>query len=327
MSPILDLPPVYTFDYWWNISDVFTLVCRKLGSRSTKRCCFYSFRCKPVSDSRWNPYGRLPADVCGMNCMLESSLRYDCYDAPLWKTCAVINAFALSPPSQVRVMQSMTILYRVKCKNIMNLHFLPSLRGQAGWTGQKQQDERSHVAVVACGPRLEETLTMLKSAVLLSLKPLHFYIFAEDDLHDSFQNAVRDLFDHLFLFFTLLTHVISFLFGSNVSLLMLSLSSTPGPEQSRPGLVSPSTPSRFPVRMGRSGRSFLNLVPLSDSSCQWVYSHPSMNVTSSNGSCENVCSLACTPADPERGGLFTLCGHRHHIPAAGRGNLGPPFTF
>ncbi|CAG08660.1 unnamed protein product, partial [Tetraodon nigroviridis] len=51
--------------------------------------------------------------------------------------------------------------------------------------------ERSHVAVVACGPRLEETLTMLKSAVLLSVKPLHFYIFAEDDLHDSFQNSLN----------------------------------------------------------------------------------------------------------------------------------------
>lgn len=69
---------------------------------------------------------------------------------------------------------------------------------------------------------------------------------------------------------------------------MLSLSSTPGPEQSRPGLVLPSTPSRFPVRMGRSGRSSSNLVPLSGSSCQWVYNRPPINVTSSNGSCENV---------------------------------------
>lgn len=31
---------------------------------------------------------------------------------------------------------------------------------------------------------------MLKSAVLLSKKPLHFYIFAEDDLHEPFKNAV-----------------------------------------------------------------------------------------------------------------------------------------
>lgn len=47
--------------------------------------------------------------------------------------------------------------------------------------------------MVACGPRLEETLTMLKSALLLSIKPLHFYIFAEDDLHDSFRNTVSVL--------------------------------------------------------------------------------------------------------------------------------------
>lgn len=31
---------------------------------------------------------------------------------------------------------------------------------------------------------------MLKSAVLFSKKPLHFYIFAEDELHKSFRNTV-----------------------------------------------------------------------------------------------------------------------------------------
>eukprot|EP00064_Thunnus_orientalis_P010353 superscaffoldBa00001400_g10379 len=31
---------------------------------------------------------------------------------------------------------------------------------------------------------------MLKSAVLFSKKPLNFYIFAEDDLHDSFRNSL-----------------------------------------------------------------------------------------------------------------------------------------
>lgn len=66
---------------------------------------------------------------------------------------------------------------------------------------------------------------------------------------------------------------------------MLSLSSTPGPQKSKPGLVSPSTPSRSPVRMGRSGRGFSNLVPLSGSSCQWVDSHSPMNVPSSSGAC------------------------------------------
>ncbi|XP_063730186.1 glucoside xylosyltransferase 1-like isoform X2 [Eleginops maclovinus] len=94
-------------------------------------------RCKSLSVSYWNPYWRLPADVCGVNCLLESSL----------------GERSISP-------------------------------------GKEHGDERSHLAVVACGPRLEETLTMLKSAVLFSKKPLHFYIFAEDDLHEPFKIAL-----------------------------------------------------------------------------------------------------------------------------------------
>ncbi|XP_072242298.1 glucoside xylosyltransferase 1-like isoform X2 [Leuresthes tenuis] len=93
-------------------------------------------RCKSQSVSYWNPYWRLPADVCGVNCLLESSFR-------------------------------------------------------SGSVAKGRTDERSHLAVVACGPRLEETLTMLKSATLFSKKPLRFYIFAEDELHESFRNALE----------------------------------------------------------------------------------------------------------------------------------------
>lgn len=50
-----------------------------------------------------------------------------------------------------------------------------------------QPVERVHLAVVACGERLEETVTMLKSALIFSIKPLQFHIFAEDQLHDSFK--------------------------------------------------------------------------------------------------------------------------------------------
>ncbi|KAE8296088.1 Glucoside xylosyltransferase 1 [Larimichthys crocea] len=95
-------------------------------------------RCKSLAVSYWDPYWRQPADVCGVNCLLGSSL----------------------------------------------------IRERSDSAAKKRIDERSHLAVVACGPRLEETLTMLKSAVLLSKKPLHFYIFAEDDLHDSFRKAL-----------------------------------------------------------------------------------------------------------------------------------------
>uniref|UniRef100_A0A3B3YMA5 Glucoside xylosyltransferase 1 n=1 Tax=Poecilia mexicana TaxID=48701 RepID=A0A3B3YMA5_9TELE len=72
-----------------------------------------------------------------------------------------------------------------------------ALRKRPGLLGLRDRD---HLAVVACGARLEETLTMLKSAVLFSRKPVHFHIFAEDDLHDGFRNlemwpvAVRTTF-------------------------------------------------------------------------------------------------------------------------------------
>ncbi|KAM4618575.1 glucoside xylosyltransferase 1 [Polymixia lowei] len=63
-------------------------------------------------------------------------------------------------------------------------------RKRPGSAVKASRNERMHLAVVACGPRLEETLTMLKSAVLFSKKPLHFHIFAEDHLHKSFRDAL-----------------------------------------------------------------------------------------------------------------------------------------
>ncbi|XP_032833424.2 glucoside xylosyltransferase 1-like [Petromyzon marinus] len=47
-----------------------------------------------------------------------------------------------------------------------------------------------HVAVVACGQRVNETLVMAKSAVLFSRKHLHFHIFAERQLHRSFAESL-----------------------------------------------------------------------------------------------------------------------------------------
>ncbi|XP_016105363.1 glucoside xylosyltransferase 1 isoform X2 [Sinocyclocheilus grahami] len=51
--------------------------------------------------------------------------------------------------------------------------------------------EPVELAVVACGSRLEETLIMLKSAVLFSHRRLRFHIFAEDDLHAGFRQALE----------------------------------------------------------------------------------------------------------------------------------------
>ncbi|NWX28093.1 GXLT1 xylosyltransferase, partial [Notiomystis cincta] len=56
----------------------------------------------------------------------------------------------------------------------------------------KTHPEKMHLAVVACGERLEETVTMLRSAIIFSIKPLHFHIFAEDQLHESFKDILDE---------------------------------------------------------------------------------------------------------------------------------------
>lgn len=57
--------------------------------------------------------------------------------------------------------------------------------------------EKMHLAVVACGERLEETVTMLRSAIMFSIKPLQFHIFAEDRLHENFKDIVSTQITHL----------------------------------------------------------------------------------------------------------------------------------
>ncbi|XP_037685196.1 LOW QUALITY PROTEIN: glucoside xylosyltransferase 2 [Choloepus didactylus] len=48
-----------------------------------------------------------------------------------------------------------------------------------------------HLAVVACGNRLEETLVMLKSAVLFSHRKIQFHIFTEESLKPEFDKQLR----------------------------------------------------------------------------------------------------------------------------------------
>ncbi|XP_022601028.1 glucoside xylosyltransferase 2 [Seriola dumerili] len=52
-------------------------------------------------------------------------------------------------------------------------------------------EEFMHLAVVACGNRLDETLTMVKSALLFSLKKIKFHIFAEDPLAPQFEERLN----------------------------------------------------------------------------------------------------------------------------------------
>lgn len=73
--------------------------------------------------------------------------------------------------------------------------FFSKLQSKAGRPVNKRTraEEVMHLAVVACGNRLEETLTLVKSALLFSLKKIKFHIFAEDPLAPQFKEKVRRL--------------------------------------------------------------------------------------------------------------------------------------
>ncbi|KAF3855810.1 hypothetical protein F7725_016533, partial [Dissostichus mawsoni] len=58
-------------------------------------------------------------------------------------------------------------------------------------TKRKRAEDVMHLAVVACGNRLDETLTMVKSALLFSLKRIMFHIFAEDPLAPQFEKRLN----------------------------------------------------------------------------------------------------------------------------------------
>uniref|UniRef100_A0A3Q3JFB0 UDP-D-xylose:beta-D-glucoside alpha-1,3-D-xylosyltransferase n=1 Tax=Monopterus albus TaxID=43700 RepID=A0A3Q3JFB0_MONAL len=58
-------------------------------------------------------------------------------------------------------------------------------------TKHTQAEEFMHLAVVACGNRLDETLNMIKSALLFSLKKIKFHIFAEDPLAPQFKERLN----------------------------------------------------------------------------------------------------------------------------------------
>uniref|UniRef100_H3DMD2 Glucoside xylosyltransferase 1 n=1 Tax=Tetraodon nigroviridis TaxID=99883 RepID=H3DMD2_TETNG len=76
--------------------------------------------------------------------------------------------------------------------------------------GQGRPSPPMHLAVVTCGDRLEETLTMVKSAVLFSIEHLHLHIFAEDQLQASFMEALESWPDRIRSKFSYTVYSISF---------------------------------------------------------------------------------------------------------------------
>ncbi len=64
------------------------------------------------------------------------------------------------------------------------------------WEDRSRQ-EMIHLAVVVCGSRTEEALTMLKSAVILTSHPFHAHVFADDNAMPFLNSTVRRFFSLL----------------------------------------------------------------------------------------------------------------------------------
>ncbi|EDV29488.1 uncharacterized protein TRIADDRAFT_18350, partial [Trichoplax adhaerens] len=56
-----------------------------------------------------------------------------------------------------------------------------------------RKDLTVHLAVVICGDRMEEALTMLKSAAIFSFTNLHYHVLAEDHLHTPIRERLKEM--------------------------------------------------------------------------------------------------------------------------------------
>ena len=60
-----------------------------------------------------------------------------------------------------------------------------------GEDNKSTQEEVINLAVVACGDRVHETLTLLKSALMFTQPFLHFFIVTENHLKKDFIQQVK----------------------------------------------------------------------------------------------------------------------------------------
>lgn len=81
-------------------------------------------------------------------------------------------------------------------------------------SGSALSEDWMHLAVVACGSRLDETLTLIKSALLFSVKKIKFHIFTEDALASPFQKGLSKWPRHVSSRFQYSVYPITFSVGN-----------------------------------------------------------------------------------------------------------------
>ena len=79
------------------------------------------------------------------------------------------------------IFQAHTTIFKNEFSNSFNFFLISRRPGEArSFHAVLPPKLWIHLAVVACGSRLEETLVMLKSAVLFSHRKMQFHIFTEE---------------------------------------------------------------------------------------------------------------------------------------------------
>jgi lipopolysaccharide biosynthesis glycosyltransferase len=99
----------------------------------------------------------------------------------------LVKADVLNKPVAKKTIDS---LPKPKSIDVSSKEFDVESYSDSRWQ-QHAKDDVIHLAIVACGNRLDETLVALKSAALLTETPLQIHLFADDVLRPQFLTALQ----------------------------------------------------------------------------------------------------------------------------------------
>ncbi|XP_020338673.1 glucoside xylosyltransferase 2-like [Oncorhynchus nerka] len=106
----------------------------------------------------------------------------------------VASKLTKKPLDELHILQKQPLTDRKEAKVVRGNAIAKRQRSDMGLgrlsSKRARAEEVMHLAVVACGNRLDETLTMVKSALLFSIKRIKFHIFAEDPLASQFEKKL-----------------------------------------------------------------------------------------------------------------------------------------
>lgn len=174
--------------------------------------------------------------------------------------------------------------WRCVLLSVLSFRYIMRQQGQleaGGGSTRSKPEPPMHLAVVACGERLEETLTMIKSAVLFSIKQLYVHIFAEDQLHASFMEAVSGKYFSIlytsenwsafaYCWLWISDHVLCCVYPWYQFMCCVCSSWSRGLTLFAPGSTTQFTPSASRVRTQLSGRNSSNPALLKGCFYLWV---------------------------------------------------------